>query len=91
MAVVKLDELLTKVNGLIPEGSEDLTILEDISDTFNDLSTKANTDWKAKYNEAREAYRTRFVEGEADEPETDPEGPEPQKLTFESLFEEEEV
>lgn len=91
MAVVKLDELLTKVNGLIPEGSEDLTILEDISDTYNDLSAKANTDWEAKYNEAREAYRARFIEGEPDEPETDPEGPEPTNLTFESLFEEEEI
>lgn len=92
MAIKNKDDLLTRINSLIPEGAEDLTILEDISDTFDDLQGKAQTDWESKYNTLYEAYRTRFVEGEPGTTfeeviEDEPAGP----TRFEDLFEEDEI
>ena len=90
MAIVTKEELLSKINGYIPEGAEDLSILEDISDTYDDLASKANTDWEGKYNEAITAYRTRFTEGAAaiDVPAPEPDEP-TGPTTFEELFKEE--
>lgn len=52
---------------------EALTLLEDITDTINDLDTKAKgdgTDWKLKYEENdkqwRDKYRDRFFNGNKD-------------------------
>lgn len=90
MAIVTKEALLNKISGYIPEGAEDLSILEDISDTYDDLSSKANTDWEGKYNEVLTAYRTRFTEGAAvDVPATEPEEP-TGPTTFEELFTKEE-
>lgn len=90
MAIVTKEALLNKISGYIPEGAEDLSILEDISDTYDDLSSKANTDWEGKYNEVLTAYRTRFTEGAAAVDVPDPEPDEPTgPTTFEELFKEE--
>lgn len=93
MAIVTKEDLLKRINETIPEGSEDLSLLEDISDTFDDLTTKSQTDWKSKYDSIYAAYRTRFIEGSpADQPgpEMDPEPDKPIGPTkFEDLFKKE--
>lgn len=96
--IVTMDELLQQVNSIIGENSSDesLSLIENVTDTFNDLSTKAtNNDaeqWKNKYEENdkawREKYKSRFMTGGTEPPEQ-PEPPEtPKKRTFDSLFKE---
>lgn len=94
MAVKPIGEILAAVSSIIGESTSDeaLTLLEDITDTFND---KDNTDWKKKYEdndkEWRNRYKERFLSGDAslDPKQEDEEDPEPEKpLTFENLFKE---
>lgn len=98
--IVTLNELLNTLNDIIGENTSDeaLSMIENLTDTFNDLSTKAtNNDaeqWKSKFEENdkawREKYKARFMSG-GSEPPDPPEPPEPpEKKTFESLFKEEE-
>lgn len=93
MAIVTKEDLLARINERIPEGSEDLSLLEDIADTFDDLSAKSQTDWKSKYDTLYSAYRTRFIQGTpAPEPEPEPEPEAPKGPTrFEDLFTTEEA
>lgn len=76
MAVMKLDELLKLVTDKFGETPDDdaLTIIENISDTFNDMSGKVSDDWQKekarleqavidKDNEWRKKYTERFVSG----------------------------
>lgn len=62
--VLNKEELLRRVNELIGEtdSDENLTFLEDVSDTLNDLEAKATTDWKAKFDENDAAWRKRYRE-----------------------------
>ena len=97
MAIKTRDELLESYKGIIGESTDDATIafLEDITDTFSDLETKAKgdgVDWKSKYEENdkewRSKYTERFFSNEPKDP--DPESdPEPEKpMTFDDLFKE---
>lgn len=98
MAVRSREEILNSIRERVGEQNDDETIafIEDVTDTFTDLETRANGDgvnWKEKYEENdaswRKKYTDRFFSGEPSEPEPEPE-PEPEeKLTFESLFKEE--
>ena len=73
MAVLTHDEFMNAVKGLAGDNADDntLAMIENFTDTFNDLETRAKdtTDWKAKYeqndNEWREKYKARFFEGDA--------------------------
>lgn len=99
MAVLSHDDFMSAVKGLAGDNADDstLTMIENFTDTFNDLETRASdtTDWKAKYeqndNEWREKYKARFFEGE--------EGTDPTKeditddskdISFDDLFKERE-
>lgn len=92
MAVKTREELIESINTLIGEDASDdsLAILEDFTDTYNDLSEKAsdNTNWKEKYEENdsewREKYRKRFLEGDGRIEGTD--GPDPVPTRYEDLF-----
>lgn len=72
MAVLSHDDFMKAVKGLAGDNADDntLTMIENFTDTFNDLETRASdtTDWKAKYeqndNEWREKYKARFFEGD---------------------------
>lgn len=66
MAVLSKEELLSKLNSVLTESDDtSLTILEDFTDTFNDLETRSSEDWKAKFEtndaEWRSKYRERFL------------------------------
>lgn len=84
MAVLTKKEILEQVKTIVGENTDDTTLkfLEDISDTMDDLETKANgdgEDWKSKYEtldkEWRTKYQERFFNGspedDKDEPEND--------------------
>lgn len=96
MAVRNKEEILEAIKTRVGEQTDDETIsfLEDVSDTFTDLETRANGDaevWKTKYEENdkswRERYTNRFFSKEP-EPEPKPD-PEPEvKKTFSDLFKE---
>lgn len=93
------EEIMTSLKGVIGESTDEnvLTLLEDIDDTLsvdNSAAVKELEDWKNKYNaldeDWKKRYRDRFF-GDVDETEDvifkDDETEE--KLTYESLFEEE--
>ena len=73
MAVLSHDDFMNAVKSLAGNNADDntLTMIENFTDTFNDLETRASdtTDWKTKYeqndNEWREKYKARFFEGDA--------------------------
>ena len=58
MAVLKRDELISRISGYIGEDNSDdaIQLLEDISDTTDDYEKRAGTDWETKYNELESKY-----------------------------------
>lgn len=99
MAVKTSSEIIEAVKGRIGNDVSDdaLTLLEDVTDTLNDLQTKANgdgVDWKSEAEridkEWREKYFTRFSGDVEDNNPPDNNKDEPKKTTYESLFEEKE-
>lgn len=96
MAVKTIEEILAEVKARVGEQTDDETIefLEDITDTFSDLETKAKgdgTDWKAKYEENDEEWRKKYTERfYSSDPDTDPDPSKPDDTpkpkTFAELF-----
>ena len=73
--VLKLDEIMEQVKGIIGENTDDasLKFLEDLSDTINDYEEKVKgdgEDWKKKFEdndkEWRQKYQERFFSGGTD-------------------------
>lgn len=97
------EEFLVSLKNRIGEDTSDdaLALIEDFTDTYDDLSNRMDEDWKKKYEDLdaswRERYKARFFDGNAntqtvvidkaaeDVIEDDPE----EKETFEDLFVEE--
>lgn len=94
MAVKTREDILTAIKAKLGEQTDDDTIalLEDVTDTFTDLETKANgdgTDWKKKYEETDEAWRKKYTERfYSTEPTPEPNtNPEPEEIkNFSDLF-----
>ena len=96
MAVKTREEILESVRARVGEQTDDETIafIEDITDTLNDLETKAKgdgTDWKTKYEENDAEWRKKYTERfYSSDPIPDPEPPEldatPKPKTFAELF-----
>lgn len=93
------DEILASIHSRIGEDNSDeaIALVEDINDTFDDLSTKASStvDWEKKYNELdadwRKKYTERFFTPSSDDDpiaeELKKEAPdEKEVLTYEDLF-----
>ena len=91
------EELLSSINAVVGVETDDntLALIEDISDTYDDLTSKAKgdgKDWKAEAEkidrEWRQKYHDRFFNPNNDE-DVDPLKPEsiePKKYRFEDLF-----
>ncbi len=67
MAILSKEEFLGVLQERIGEDvSEDsLKFIEDVTDTYNDLESKVNTDgedWKTKYQELDETWKNRYKE-----------------------------
>ena len=68
MSVLSRDEYFARIEEMTKNHSdESITLLEDLTDTYNDLEKRANGDgenWKEKYDELdktwKERYRHRF-------------------------------
>ena len=71
MAVLDKDTFMTRIKTIVGEDTSDdaMSFIEDMTDTFNDLTSKSTDteDWKGKYEqldkEWREKYKARFFEG----------------------------
>lgn len=84
------EEIIESINRLIPEGSEDLTILEDVSDTLDSMKVERDP-YEDKYNDLLKKYRERFTEVKTDEvvdksDEAEIEVEAEEKITFDDLF-----
>lgn len=95
MAVLSQEEYINRIRERIGEGTsdEDLAFVQDMTDTFNDLTARAgDTDnWKQRYEENdkdwRKRYRDAFFSATPEPPKVEEEKPEENKpLTFDSLF-----
>ena len=90
------DELFEAIKNKFAEddSEETISLIEDITDTVNDYSTRLSSgeDWKTKYEtndaEWRKKYKERFFNsaGNDDDPVSANEPNEPKKLRFEDLF-----
>lgn len=90
------DEMLAQIKGIIGDDNmadETLSFLEDFTETFDDLTSRATdtTDWKQKYEENdaawKKKYRERFFSGSKPEEEDDFDpDPAPAPRKFEDLF-----
>lgn len=75
------EEILNSIKDKFKDDTSDSTLglIEDVSDTINDLESKVGNqdDWKAKYEENdkqwREKYKDRFFSGDTNEKLTEPE------------------
>ena len=72
MAILKREDYLNRIQNWLGDDSSDesISMLEDLTDTYNDLEKRANgdgEDWKRKYEENNSAwqkrYRQRFFSG----------------------------
>lgn len=80
MAIKSKEELIQSVSARVGEDTSDeaIALIEDVTDTLNDLETRANgdgTDWEAEYNkldkEWRDKYKARFLDGGNDNNDND--------------------
>lgn len=92
MSIKSKSELLEMVKARLGDGNtdEDISFLEDITDTVTDLENKASNsiDWEQKYNENDAAWRKKYTDrfyGDVDDPSTAP-IEKPKDYTFENLF-----
>ena len=92
MAIRTSEEFLTMIKERVGDSTsdEDIAFIEDAYDTINSMSQHESEIEKlrAENEDLRKKYRDRFFEPSSDEEYTNE--PEPEKLTFESLFSEEE-
>lgn len=63
MAVLTREEFITRVNDIIGDDGSDAAIsfLEDMTDTYDDLASRTDTDWEQKYKDLDEAWRKRYT------------------------------
>ena len=87
------DEILASIKSRLGEDTSDeaIALVEDINDSFDDLTTRVNEagDWKQKYEENdaawKKKYRDRFY-ARVEEEDVEDKTPETKKKTFNDLF-----
>ena len=64
MAVRTKEELLNDIKSIIGDSTDDTSIilLEDISDTFDELESRSAEDWKTKYEENDAEWRRKYTD-----------------------------
>ena len=66
MSVLTRDDYVSRIRGRLGDDltDDDITLIEDMTDTYDDLSSKLsdNTDWKAKYDELDKSWRKKYVD-----------------------------
>lgn len=89
------EEILNSIKDILKDDTSDsaLSLIEDLSDTLDNVNSSDDTDWKTKYEENdaqwRQRYRDRFFSKPAQE-EEEPDDPVPEETsepkTFSDLF-----
>lgn len=97
MAVLTKEQYMEQVRNLVGDNNDDasLAIIENMSDTYDDMENRANGDgenWEEKYKENdaewRRKYRERFFSGKVTKEEEEEEEDNTERKTrFEDLFE----
>ena len=94
MAVLSREDLMKRLNEALGEDA-DVSIMEDVADTYDAVADHSDADeWERKYNENeaawRKRYRDRFESGTPDPDrknlEDDPQEEEIKVKTFDELF-----
>ena len=94
MAVLSREDLMKRLNEALGEDA-DVSILEDVADTYDAVADHSDADeWERRYNENeaawRKRYRDRFESGTPDpevkNPEDEPQDDEIKVKTFDELF-----
>lgn len=62
MAILTKDELFKVIQGKLTDSDDDLTILENITDTINSMENTDNEDWKKKCEETEKMWRKRYYD-----------------------------
>lgn len=64
MAIRTKADLMSVISAALGDSSSDetLQLLEDLSDTLTDFETRIGEDWKTKYEQNDEQWRTRYRE-----------------------------
>lgn len=95
MAQRTKEELLASIHTVVGDNNSDeaLTLIEDITDTYDGLSANNSEDWKKKYEDNDKAwrakYRERFFSGKEDEIDEEIEEENTrEKYRYENLFKE---
>jgi hypothetical protein len=67
MAVIPIKDLIARISPLLGDDNSDenLTLLEDITDTVN--AGASDTQWETKYNDLAKRYRQRFESAEGEQ------------------------
>lgn len=60
MAIITKEELLKSFREKLSTSDEDLVLLENITDTVNDMESRAGEDWKKKFEDNDKAWRERY-------------------------------
>lgn len=89
------EEILNSIKDILKDDTSDtaLSLIEDLSDTLDNVNSSDDADWKTKYEENdaqwRQRYRDRFFSKPAQE-EEEPDDPAPEETnepkTFSDLF-----
>lgn len=61
--VLTRDEFISRVNDMLGDDGSDqaISFLEDMTDTYDDLAGRTDTDWEQKYKDLDEAWRKRYT------------------------------
>lgn len=95
MAILNSEEFKSTIEKIVGDDLSDdnLKIMEDLTDTYNDLQSKITEqgDYKTKYEENdkawREKYASRFMEGGTEETDNNANVPQKKSYKYEDLFE----
>ena len=61
MAVLTKEDLLKIIQTKLTDSDEDITILENVTDTVNSMQDQENINWKQKFEENDKAWRERYI------------------------------
>ena len=64
MSVVTRDEIIERIVSRMDEDNktdEDIKLIEDLTDTFDDYEKRTQTDWKTKFEENDKMWRDKYV------------------------------
>lgn len=88
------EELIEKINSLGIDDEIKISLMEDISDSVDAKAEPDNTELeeiKAKYEELKEKYKARFLEGSEEKPEEKEDDQEEDELKEEEVIDVKEI